>query len=261
MGIANVFRSFRLPTHWHVRTDEEGKDFYWNSHTFKKQSKKPTALPMGWHEQINLETREVYIYNILTRQSRAAPPERQVQQPPPERLSPPPPTIEMYEESVRQSRRHTISGVATERETVVSERASSMGDPKVPSLHTHRAAARAGVPVTVDPFSLRNRTGRKTSCGPAWPSSARLQLLYASRGPFCFSNQAHAGAAPSSERETMLTLWALVRHLVPHLVPHLVRHREGRLGCCWRWRRATTPATAVRARRRRRGSHLRRRAR
>ena len=116
MGIANVFRSFRLPTHWHVRTDEEGKDFYWNSHTFKKQSKKPTALPMGWHEQINLETREVYIYNILTRQSRAAPPERQVQQPPPERLSPPPPTIEMYyEESVRQSRRQLAQDRAAAR--------------------------------------------------------------------------------------------------------------------------------------------------
>lgn len=194
MGIPNVFRSFRLPTHWHVRTDEEGKDFYWNSHTFKKQSKKPTALPMGWHEQINLETREVYIYNILTRQSRAAPPERQVQQPPPERLSPPPPTIEMYEESVRQSRRHTISGVATERETVVSERASSVGDPKLPSLHTHRAAARAGVPVTVDPFSLRNRTGRKTSCGPAWPSCAQ---------PACSSSTPAEGRSASQIRHTL----------------------------------------------------------
>ena len=72
---------------------------------------------MGWHEQINLQTREVYIYNILTRQSRAAPPERQVQQPPPERLlSPPPPTIEMYyEESVRQSRRQLAQDRAAAR--------------------------------------------------------------------------------------------------------------------------------------------------
>ena len=192
MGIANVFRSFRLPTHWHVRTDEEGKDFYWNSHTFKKQSTKPTALPMGWHEQRNLETGEVYIYNVLTRQSQAAPPERQLQQPPPEQLSPPPPTIKMYEESVRQSGRQTV--VASERDTVVSVRVSSFGDPNMPSLHTHRAAARAGVPVTVDPFSLRNRTGHKTSCGPAWPSCAQ---------PTCSSSAPAEALFASQTRHTL----------------------------------------------------------
>ena len=173
MGIVNKLRSFSLPAHWHVRTDEEGNEFYWNSHTFKKQSTRPTALGLGWREQIDHETGEVYVYNILTRQSQAAPPERQVQRPPPE-IVPPPPTMEMYEESVRQSRRQTTSpGVASERDTVVSKQTSSMRDPKLPSLHTHRAAAKAGVPVTVDPFSLRNRTGCKRSCGPAWPSCAQ----------------------------------------------------------------------------------------
>ena len=166
MGIVNKLRSFSLPAHWHVRTDEEGNEFYWNSHTFKKQSTRPTALGLGWREQIDHETGEVYVYNILTRQSQAAPPERQVQRPPPE-IVPPPPTMEMYEESVRQSRRQTTSaGVASERDTVVSKQTSSMREPKLPSLHTHRAAAKAGVPVTVDPFSLRNRTGCKRSCGP-----------------------------------------------------------------------------------------------
>ena len=170
MGIVNKLRSFSLPAHWHVRTDEEGNEFYWNSHTFKKQSTRPTALGLGWREQIDHKTGEVYVYNILTRQSQAAPPERQVQRPPPE-IVPPPPTMEMYEESVRQSRRQTTSpGVASERDTVASKQTSSMRDPKLPSLHTHRAAAKAGVPVTVDPFSLRNRTGCKRSCGPAWPN-------------------------------------------------------------------------------------------
>ena len=30
MGIVNKLRSFSLPAHWHVRTDEEGNEFYWN---------------------------------------------------------------------------------------------------------------------------------------------------------------------------------------------------------------------------------------
>ena len=183
MGIVNKLRSFSLPAHWHVRTDEEGNEFYWNSHTFKKQSTRPKALGLGWREQRDHETGEVYVYNILTRQSQAAPPERQVQRPPPE-IVPPPPTMEMYEESVRQSRRQTTSpGVASERDTVASKQTSSMRDPKLPSLHTHRAAAKAGVPVTVDPFSLRNRTGCKRSCGPAWPTRSCAQPACGSSAP------------------------------------------------------------------------------
>ena len=165
MGIVNKLRSFSLPAHWHVRTDEEGNEFYWNSHTFKKQSTRPTALGLGWREQIDHETGEVYVYNILTRQSQAAPPERQVQRPPPE-IVPPPPTVEMYEESVRQRRQTMLEESTKTSPADVSVRTSSMRDPKLPSLHTHLAAAKAGVPVTVDPFSLRNRTGCKTSCGP-----------------------------------------------------------------------------------------------
>ena len=192
MGIVNKLRSFSLPAHWHVRTDEEGNEFYWNSHTFKKQSTRPKALGLGWREQRDHETGEVYVYNILTRQSQAAPPERQVQRPPPE-IVPPPPTMEMYEESVRQSRRQTTSpGVASERDTVVSKQTSIMREPKLPSLHTHRAAAKAGVPVTVDPFSLRNRTGCKRSCGPAWPTRSCAQPACGSsaptKWPLCFPN-------------------------------------------------------------------------
>ena len=174
MGIVNKLRSFSLPAHWHVRTDEEGNEFYWNSHTFKKQSTRPTALGLGWREQIDHETGEVYVYNILTRQSQAAPPERQVQRPPPE-IVPPPPTMEMYEESVRQRRQtmleestKTSPGIASE----LSVRTTSMREPSL-TFHTHRAAAKAGVPVAVDPFSLRNRAGCKTLCGPAWPTCAQ----------------------------------------------------------------------------------------
>ena len=154
MTVTNVFRSMKLPAHWHVRTDEEGNDFYWNSHTFKKQSTKPMALPLGWREQRNLETGEVYIYNVFTSKSQLAPPGLQVQQPPPE--PPPPPTFDMYTESLR-SRRQTFSGTASKPEIILSEmgRASTMDDKNMPPLHTHSAAARAGVPVTVDPFSLR----------------------------------------------------------------------------------------------------------
>ena len=70
MGIADKLRSLSLPGNWQVRTDEEGNQFYWNSHTFKKQSTRPTALELGWREQMHIdhETGEVYVYNILTRQ-------------------------------------------------------------------------------------------------------------------------------------------------------------------------------------------------
>ena len=164
MGIADKLRSLSLPGNWQVRTDEEGNQFYWNSHTFKKQSTRPKALGLGWREQRDHQTGEVYIYNILTRQSQAAPPERQVQRPPPE-IVPPPPTVEMYEESVRQRRQTMLEESTKTSPADVSVRTSSMREPSQ-AFHTHRAAAKAGVPVTVDPFSLRNRTGCKTSCGP-----------------------------------------------------------------------------------------------
>ena len=182
MGIADKLRSLSLPGNWQVRTDEEGNQFYWNSHTFKKQSTRPKALGLGWREQRDHETGEVFIYNILTRQSQAAPPERQVHKPPPE-IVPPPPTMEMYEESVKSRRQTTSPGAASERDTVVSVRTSSMRDPNLPTLHTPRAAAKAGVPVTVDPFSLRNRTGCKTLSGPAWPSCAQCQPACDSSAP------------------------------------------------------------------------------
>ena len=171
MGIADKLRSLSLPGNWQVRTDEEGNQFYWNSHTFKKQSTRPKALGLGWREQRDHETGEVYVYNILTRQSQAAPPERQVQRPPPE-IVPPPPTVEMYEESVRQRRQTMLEESTKTSPADVSVRTSSMREPSQ-AFHTHRAAAKAGVPVAVDPFSLRNRAGCKTLCGPAWPSCAQ----------------------------------------------------------------------------------------
>ena len=202
MSIADKLRSLSLPGNWQVRTDEEGNQFYWNSHTFKKQSTRPKALGLGWREQRDHETGEVYIYNILTRQSQAAPPERQVQRPPPE-IVPPPPTVEMYEESVRQRRQTMLEESTKTSPADVSVRTSSMREPSQ-AFHTHRAAAKAGVPVAVDPFSLRNRAGCKTLCGPAWPSCA--QPACGSSAPaemtVLLPNQAHAGAAPRPERKT-----------------------------------------------------------
>lgn len=167
--MSSLFRKLSLPAHWHLRTDEHGREFYWNSHTFKTQFTRPEPLPSGWREQLDHETGEVYIYNIWTRETRPAPTERQTIMPPPPQPTPPPPSVEEYQESVR-SRRATMSPISPGGRQTAAGLAQDETSVKIPELHTPRTAAKLGVPVTVDPFSLSTGASHKSKAAPAGSS-------------------------------------------------------------------------------------------
>lgn len=155
-----------LPENWHKRKDEFGREFYWNSVTFKQSFERPVrTLPSGWHERRDPVTGVIYHYNFWTRETHLPPAEAELPPPPPPEE--PPPTVEEYLSKRASSLLVTSDGgeeptptghmKALDLNALPREPTGLVEGPAPPMLMTPRAAAKHGVPVALDPFSLTAR--------------------------------------------------------------------------------------------------------